>query len=80
MTDPRRPDHSIVDDDDVVGHHLDPAAVQPPRDDDVQGHGSARSEVGHDEPRGGAGDSKDDGEDDVEGHVYVRPEDQSRET
>ena len=76
MTDPRRPDHSIVDDDDVVGHGLDPAAVQPPREDeDVAGHAvSVRPAVR--DPRSDAGSD----DDDVEGHVYVRPEDQSRET
>jgi hypothetical protein len=65
MTDPRRPDHQIVDDDDVAGHGVGPAAVPPHEGDDVEGHAfSARPEV------------RDDDED-VEGHVYVRPEDQS---
>jgi hypothetical protein len=70
MTDPRRPDYSIVDDDDVAGHSRDPAGVQPSQDDaDVRGHAvSARPAV------------RDGGGDDVEGHVYVRTEDQSRET
>jgi hypothetical protein len=68
MTDPRKPDHSIVDDD-VAGHGMGTAEVQPPREDDVEGHAfSARPEV------------RDDEDDDVEGHVYVRPEDQSRES
>lgn len=71
MTDPRRPDHSIVDDD-VEGHGIESGRVQPPRDDsgDVEGHGLAvRPESDEREH-----------EEDVEGHVYVRPEDQSRES
>ncbi len=72
MTDPRNPDYSVVDDD-VAGHVAESGRVQPSRDDggDVHGHAfSARPET--------KADVEDD-EDDVEGHLYARPEDQSRE-
>ncbi len=69
MTDPRRPDYPLLDDD-VEGHDSSSGRIQPPRDEsgDVHGHAhGARPETKDDSTDG----------DDVEGHVYVRNQDHS---
>ncbi len=66
MPDPRNPDYQLVEDDDVEGHGITSGRIQPPREEDGDVHGHSAPDPGPDE------------EDDVEAHMYVRPEDQSR--
>ncbi|GEM_PF-6782510 len=74
MIDPRKPDYPIVSDD-VEGHGISSGRVQPPRDEagDVHGHAHGVTPQTKEAPTAAADD-----EDDVEAHVYVRPEEHSR--
>lgn len=74
MIDPRKPDYPIVDDD-VQGHAISSNRVQPPRDEagDVHGHAHGVKPQAKHTPDDAADD-----EGDVDGHVYVRPEEHSR--